>query len=69
MEEKFVPLVTQVTDIIQIGSRNMQITVPYCMCQNEQPIMLRHYGSSLRDWLGAAEYIHMGYKVILCERG
>ena len=31
----------------------------------------RHYGASLRDWLGAAEYaLYEGNKkVILCERG
>ena len=37
-----------------------------------KPIMLkRHYGSSLRDWLGAAEYIlyEGNNKLILCERG
>ena len=37
-----------------------------------KPIMLkRHYGSSLRDWLGAAEYILFegNDKVVLCERG
>ena len=40
--------------------------------QSGKPIMLkRHYGSSLRDWLGAAEYIlkEGNKKVILCERG
>ena len=73
MEEKFIPLVTQVTDIIQIGSRNMQNYPFLTACaKTGKPIMLkRHYGSSLRDWLGAAEYILMegNYKVILCERG
>jgi 3-deoxy-7-phosphoheptulonate synthase len=37
-----------------------------------KPIMLkRGYGASLRDWLGAAEYILVegNEKVILCERG
>ena len=37
-----------------------------------KPIMLkRHYGASLRDWLGAAEYIlyEGNDKLILCERG
>jgi 3-deoxy-7-phosphoheptulonate synthase len=37
-----------------------------------KPIMLkRHYGASLRDWLGAAEYILLegNSRVILCERG
>jgi 3-deoxy-D-arabino-heptulosonate 7-phosphate (DAHP) synthase len=36
-----------------------------------KPIMLkRGYGASLRDWLGAAEYILVegNEKVILCER-
>ena len=37
-----------------------------------KPIMLkRHYGASLRDWLGAAEYalVEGCDKLILCERG
>ena len=31
----------------------------------------RHYGSSLRDWLGAAEYalVEGNEKILLCERG
>jgi 3-deoxy-7-phosphoheptulonate synthase len=36
------------------------------------PVLLkRHFGSSLRDWLGAAEYLlYYGCKeVVLCERG
>ena len=34
-------------------------------------MLKRHYGASLRDWLGAAEYIMIegNKKVILCERG
>ena len=34
-------------------------------------MLKRHYGSSLRDWLGAAEYIlyEGNKKVLLCERG
>lgn len=73
METKFLPLITKVTDIIQVGSRNMQ-NYPFLVdcAQTGLPIMLkRHYGSSLRDWLGAAEYIlKEGNKnVLLCERG
>ena len=37
-----------------------------------KPIMLkRHFGCSLRDWLGAAEYIlfNGNPNLILCERG
>ena len=73
MEEKFIPLVAEVADIIQIGSRNMQNYPFLTACaKTQKPIMLkRHYGSSLRDWLGAAEYILFegNEKVILCESG
>ena len=73
MEEKYIPLVAEVADIIQIGSRNMQNYPFISACaKTNKPIMLkRHYGSSLRDWLGAAEYILVegNEKVILCERG
>ena len=73
MEEKFIPLVSEVADILQIGSRNMQNYPFLSECaKTQKPIMLkRHYGSSLRDWLGAAEYIlkEGNKKVILCERG
>ena len=73
MEEKYIPLVSDVADILQIGSRNMQNYPLITACaKTQKPIMLkRHYGASLRDWLGAAEYILVeGYeKVILCERG
>ncbi|MBD41841.1 MAG: 3-deoxy-7-phosphoheptulonate synthase [Pelagibacteraceae bacterium] len=73
MEEKFIDLVSDVADIIQIGSRNMQ-NYPFLtsVAKTGKPIMLkRHYGASLRDWLGAAEYILVegNEKVILCERG
>ena len=73
MEEKYIPLVSDVADILQIGSRNMQNYPLITACaKTQKPIMLkRHYGSSLRDWLGAAEYILVegNEKVILCERG
>ena len=73
MEEKFIPLVSEVADILQIGSRNMQNYPFLSKCaKTKKPIMLkRHYGSSLRDWLGAAEYIlkEGNHKLILCERG
>ena len=73
MESKYIPLVSEVADILQIGSRNMQ-NYPFLIdcAKSGKPIMLkRHYGSSLRDWLGAAEYIlyEGNKKVILCERG
>ena len=73
MEEKYIPLIAEVADIIQIGSRNMQNFPFLTACaKTGKPIMLkRHYGASLRDWLGAAEYILVegNERVILCERG
>jgi len=73
MEERYIPLVSEIADILQIGSRNMQNYPLLIACaKTKKPIMLkRHYGASLRDWLGAAEYIMCegNEKVILCERG
>ena len=73
MDQRIVDDVAEVTDIIQIGSRNMQNYPLLTECaQTGKPLMLkRHYGASLRDWLGAAEYLLVegNEKVILCERG
>ena len=73
MEEGFVTLIAEATDILQIGTRNMQNYPLLTACaKTTKPIMLkRGYGASLRDWLGAAEYILVegNEKVILCERG
>ena len=45
--------VCEVTDIIQIGSRNMQNYPLLTECaRTMKPIMIkRHYGASLRDWV------------------
>ena len=73
MEEKYIDLICDAADILQIGSRNMQNFPLLTECaKSGKPIMLkRHYGASLRDWLGAAEYLLVegNKKVILCERG
>ena len=62
-----------VADILQIGTRNMQnYPLLTAAAKSGKPIMLkRHFGCSLRDWLGAAEYILVegNNNVILCERG
>lgn len=68
-----VELVAEVADILQIGTRNMQ-NYPLLeeVGKQDKPVMLkRHFGCSIRDWLGAAEYIlNAGNEnVILCERG
>ena len=73
MEEKYLDMICDVADILQIGSRNMQnYPLITAAARTNKPIMIkRHYGASLRDWLGAAEYalIENNEKVILCERG
>ena len=73
MEEKFLPMICEVADILQIGSRNMQnYPLITAAAKTKKPLMIkRHYGSSLRDWLGAAEYalVEGNEKILLCERG
>ena len=73
MEEKYLELICEVTDILQIGSRNMQnYPLISAAAKTKKPLMIkRHFGASLRDWLGAAEYaLYEGNeKIILCERG
>tara|TARA_B100000989_G_scaffold297640_1_gene284080 strand:+ start:2165 stop:3055 length:891 start_codon:yes stop_codon:yes gene_type:complete len=73
MEEKFLPMICEVADILQIGSRNMQnYPLITAAAKTKKPLMIkRHYGSSLRDWLGSAEYalVEGNEKIILCERG
>jgi 3-deoxy-7-phosphoheptulonate synthase len=62
-------------DMIQIGARNMQnFRLLEAVARTGKPVLLkRHFGASLRDWLGAAEYLlfHGDGRtdVILCERG
>lgn len=66
-------MIAEVSDLMQIGARNMQnYPLLEAVAKTGKPILLkRHYGASLRDWLGAAEYIlYSGNpNVILCERG
>ena len=52
MEEKYLPMICEVADILQIGSRNMQNYPLLVECaKSMKPIMLkRHYGASLRDY-------------------
>ena len=73
MESKFLDNVLEVADIIQIGARNMQ-NYPFLVdcAKTQKPIMLkRHFGASIRDLWGAAEYIlnEGNNRLILCERG
>ena len=73
MEDKYIDLIAEVSDIIQIGSRNMQnLELLREVSKTKKPIILkRHFGASLRDLLGAAEHILVegNFNLILCERG
>lgn len=63
----------EVSDIIQIGSRNMQnFTLLTEIGKQDKPIMLkRGIASTINEWIGAAEYIAIegNHKIIMCERG
>ena len=78
MDVAKIDVVAQNSDMLQIGTRNMQNYVLLTeVGKTGMPVMLkRGYGSSLRDWLMAAEYIALEHdrlgqqqKILLCERG
>lgn len=62
-----------VSDIIQIGSRNMQnFTLLTEVGKQDKPVMLkRGISATISEWIGAAEYIAYegNKKIIMCERG
>lgn len=73
MDVRLVDAVAAHADMLQIGARNMQnVPLLEAAAKTGKPILLkRHFGCSLRDWLGAAEYLLAGGNrhVVLCERG
>ena len=73
MDTEFASAVEEATDIIQIGTRNMQnFSLLKRVGKCRKPVILkRGMSSTLEEWLMAAEYIMAGgnYDVILCERG
>jgi 3-deoxy-7-phosphoheptulonate synthase len=73
VDVRLVDLVATYADVLQVGARNMQnFPLLQEVGRTGKPVLLkRHFGASLRDWLGAAEYVlHQGNpSVILCERG
>jgi 3-deoxy-7-phosphoheptulonate synthase len=84
-DEVGIPVVTEVTDVrlvetvakyadmLQIGNRNaLHFPLLEEVGKIGKPVLLkRNPGASLRDWLGAAEYIlyNGNENVVLCERG
>lgn len=73
MESEKISLIKDFVDVFQIGARNMQnFPLITNVAKTLKPILLkRHFGCSIRDLLGAAEYalVEKNEKVILCERG
>ena len=58
MESEKISLIKNFVDIFQIGARNMQnFPLITNVAKTLKPILLkRHFGCSIRDLLGAAEY-------------
>lgn len=67
------PLVAEYSDIIQIGSRNMQhYPLLWAAGEANKPILLkRGFMSTIDEWLKAAEHVASrgNEQIILCERG
>ncbi len=73
MDTEHASAVEEASDIIQIGTRNMQnFALLKRVGRCRKPVLLkRGMSATLEEWLMAAEYILAGgnYDVILCERG
>lgn len=73
LDQRSLDLVYKYTDIIQIGTRNMQnFALLRDVSKLDKPVMLkRGMSSTIDEWLQAAEYILAGgnHQVMLCERG
>ncbi|MBN2483778.1 MAG: 3-deoxy-7-phosphoheptulonate synthase [Candidatus Omnitrophica bacterium] len=73
MDPRDVELVTQYTDILQIGARNMQnFNLLKEIGQTKKPVILkRGLCATVEEFLMSAEYIlsEGNFNVILCERG
>jgi 3-deoxy-7-phosphoheptulonate synthase len=73
MDQTQIPLVSQYSDILQVGARNMQnFTLLRELGRQRTPVLLkRGISATIEELLLSAEYILAGgnYDVILCERG
>ena len=73
LDVRLVELQAQYADMLQIGARNMQnFALVTEVARTGKPVLLkRHFGCSIRDLLGTAEYIlkEGNPNVVLCERG
>jgi 3-deoxy-7-phosphoheptulonate synthase len=73
MEEKYLDIVNEYADIIQIGSRNMyNYPLLKAVSKYDKPVMLkRGFSATIKEWVMSAEYLASEGKtnIILCERG
>jgi len=73
MDTKDIEIVSEVADILQVGSRNMHnMALLKALGKQTKPILLkRGMAATVYELLCAAEYILLGgnQQVILCERG
>jgi 3-deoxy-7-phosphoheptulonate synthase len=73
METSEFEILKDVSDVFQIGARNMQnFSLLHAAGESHHPILLkRAMSATIEDLLMAAEYIlsHGNHQVILCERG
>ena len=73
MDQTQIPMLSEYSDILQIGARNMQnFNLLREIGKLRKPVLLkRGIAATIEELLLAAEYIMSGgnYEVILCERG
>ncbi len=73
MEEKYLDVVSEHADIIQIGSRNMyNYPLLKAVSKIDKPVLLkRGFSATIKEWVLSAEYLAAEGKknIILCERG
>ena len=73
MDRSQIPLLSQYSDILQVGARNMQnFNLLRDLGLSRKPVLLkRGIAATIEELLLSAEYIMSGgnYEVMLCERG
>jgi len=73
MDQSQIPLLSEYTDILQVGARNMQnFNLLRELGKRRKPVLLkRGISATIEELLLSAEYILAGgnYDVMLCERG
>jgi len=73
VDPRTIDMVSEYSDILQIGARNMQnfFLLKEVAKANKPVLLKRGLSSTIEEWLMAAEYIYAGgnHNVMFCERG